>query len=299
VIRAWMMPVVVWVSLMAAPVVCEAAGAAEAGSAVAHPGNRAAVRYTVYFVGLGLIVGGVLFAIRMARRGMSLPVRDIAGLTVFDEAVARATEMGRPSLFTCGGTCEMRRIQLFASMPLLRHVASISGRLGNRLMVPVGFPETLPVHANAMRDGYLEADAIEEFRSDDVRFFPGGQFFFAMGAMGWMLREKPATCFYFGHWEADSLLFAETGQAIGAMQIAGTDQLYQIPFFVASCDYAVIGEEFWAASAKVSQDPQLLGSIGAQDLYKLTVLVLIINGVCLCFFQRFTGWFEWIRTCLK
>lgn len=279
------------------PVPAEDAGAAAGAEAVNH---HAAVRYLVYGIVLVVIVAGVLVAIGLARRGRSLPVREIAGLTVFEEAVARATEMGRPTLFTCGGTCEMRRVQLFASMPLLRHVAKLSGQLGNRLIVPVGFPETLPVHANAMRDGYLEADAPDLFRSEDVRFFPGGQFFFAMAAMGWMLKERPATCFYFGWWEADSLMFAETGQTIGAMQIAGTDQLYQVPFFVAACDYALIGEEFWAASAKISQDPQLLGSIGAQDVFKLVMLGLIVLGILACFVPALDGWMDQaVRAYLK
>jgi hypothetical protein len=268
------------------------AAAAESAGLSLTNGNHAAVRYAVYFVFLTLIVAGVLVSIQLARRGKALGVRDIPGLMVFEEAVARATEMGRPTLFTCGGMSEMRQVQLFASMPLLRHVAKLSGEFGNRLMVPVAYAETLPVHANAIRDGYLEANTLGEYRSEDVRFFPGGQFFFAMAAIGWMLKEQPATCFYFGYWEADSLMFAETGQTVGAMQIAGTDKLPQVPFFVASCDYTLIGEEFWAASAKISQDPQLLGSIGAQDIVKITLLLVIVVGLLLSLSPGLYNWLE-------
>jgi len=279
-----------------APATTEAA-ATQPAAAVneAARANKNLQRHAGYVTLLVLIVVGVLTGIGLARRGRSLPIRDIPGLMVFEEAVARATEMGRPTFFTCGGCCEIRRVQLYASMPLLRQVATLSAKLGNRLTVAVGFPETLPVHVNAVRDGYLQADAIDAFRSDDVRYFPGGQFFFAMAAMGWMLEERPATCFYFGWWEADSLMFAETGQTINAMQIAGTDELYQIPFFVAACDYTLIGEEFWAASAKVSQDPLLLGSLGAQDIFKLTLLALIVGGVLLCFLPQFAAWMDAVR----
>jgi hypothetical protein len=180
-------------------------------------------------------------------------------------------------------------------MPLLRQVAKLSAELGNRLIVPVGFAETLPVHTNAVREAYLEANALDSYRQDDVRFFPGAQFFFAMASLGWMLKEKPAACFYFGWWEADSLMFAETGQTINAMQIAGTDQLYQVPFFVAACDYTIIGEEFWAASAKISQDPQLLGSLGAQDLFKLAILAVLVLGVLACFHPAAVAFFEELR----
>ena len=255
-------------------------------------------RFATHATLLALIVGGVLVGIALARRGHALPIREIPGLSAFDEAVARATEMGRPSLFTTGGVCDIRRVQLYASMPLLRRVAGLSGELGNRLIVSVAYPETLPVHVNAIRDGYADVGMLEEDRADDVRFFPGGQFFFAMATMGWMLKEQPAACFYFGWWEADALMLAETGQTIGALQIAGTDQLPQVPFFVAACDYTIIGEEFWAASAKMSQDPGLLGSFGAQDLFKLAMLTAIVVGILLCQHDGIAGWVASVRDVL-
>ena len=260
--------------------------------------SRGDYRFAAHAALLMLIVAGVLAGIWLARRGRALPIRDIPGLTAFDEAVARATEMGRPSLFTTGGVCDPRRVQLYASMPLLRRVAALSGELGNRLIVPVAYAETLPVHANATRDGYIDAGALGNYRSDDVRYFPGGQFFFAMAAMGWMLKEQPAACFYFGWWEADSLMLAETGQTINALQIAGTDQLYQVPFFVVACDYTIIGEEFWASSAKMSGEPGLLGSLGAQDLFKLAIVSLMVVGMLLCQHSGLAAWMAALKKIL-
>ena len=46
----------------------------------------------------------------------------------------------------------------------------------------------------------------------------------------------------------ESLILAETGNTIGAIQVAGTAMPAQLPFFVAACDYTLIGEEFFAAS---------------------------------------------------
>jgi hypothetical protein len=65
------------------------------------------------------------------------------------------------------------------------------------------------------------------------------------------------------------------------MQIGGTARLYQIPFFAALCDYVLIGEEMFAAGAYVSGDPQQIGSIAAQDWYKLAALALGILGALL------------------
>ena len=88
---------------------------------------------------------------------------------------------------------------------------------------------------------------------------------------GLMVREKPAACFYMGSFFAESLILAETGNAIGAIQIAGTAQPAQLPFFVAACDYTLIGEEFFAASAYLSGEPGQIGSLKGQDIGKLVV----------------------------
>ena len=74
---------------------------------------------------------------------------------------------------------------------------------------------------------------------------------------------------------------AETGNTIGAIQVAGTAMPAQLPFFVAACDYTLIGEEFFAASAYLSEEPDQLGSLKGQDLGKVIVGIGIIIGVTL------------------
>jgi len=70
---------------------------------------------------------------------------------------------------------------------------------------------------------------------------------------------------------------------------AGTDSITQLPFFITSCDYTLMGEELYAASAYLSKDPLLLGSLRGQDWGKLIVIVMIILGVILQLIG--VGWF--------
>jgi hypothetical protein len=74
-------------------------------------------------------------------------------------------------------------------------------------------------------------------------------------------------------------MLAETGVVSGSIQIAGTDEIAQIPFFVVACDYTLIGEELFAASAYLGREPLLLGSLKAQDYAKAAVLVLALLGL--------------------
>jgi hypothetical protein len=78
---------------------------------------------------------------------------------------------------------------------------------------------------------------------------------------------------------------AETGAQTGAIQIAGSDSVLQLPFFVAACDYTLIGEELYAASAYLSREPLLMGSLKAQDYGKLIVFVILILFMLLSFFN--------------
>jgi len=96
-----------------------------------------------------------------------------------------------------------------------------------------------------------------------------------------MVREKPATNFFLGMFWAESLILAETGATTGAIQIAGTDAVHQLPFFITACDYTLIGEELYAASAYLSREPLLVGSLKGQDYGKLAVLFLVLIGSAL------------------
>jgi hypothetical protein len=74
------------------------------------------------------------------------------------------------------------------------------------------------------------------------------------------------------------LILAETGNSVGAIQIAGTARPAQLPFFVAACDFTLIGEELFAASAYLSGEPRALGSLKGQDVGKAIAMAAIVVG---------------------
>jgi len=76
-------------------------------------------------------------------------------------------------------------------------------------------------------------------------------------------------------------LLAETGHMTGAIQIAGTANPEQLPFFIVSCDYTLMGEELYAASAYLSGEPKLLGSLKGQDFMKVVIVVFILAAIIL------------------
>jgi len=229
----------------------------------------------------GLIVifvcGAVVLFISLAKRGRKLYVRPIPGLEAVDEAVGRATEMGRECLFV-PGIQDINDIQTVAGLTVLGRVATHIAEYDADLDVPTARSLVMTAARETVEASYLSAGRPDSFREDDIYYLTDEQFGYVAGVTGKMVRDKPAACFYMGAFYAESLLLAETGNAIGAIQVAGTAMPSQLPFFVAACDYTLIGEEFFAASAYLSGEPFQLGTLRGQDVGKLLGGALLLVG---------------------
>ena len=236
-----------------------------------------------------LIIGGVvIYYIGVARKGKELKVREIAGLSAVDEAVGRATEMGRSVLFV-NGILDINDIQTLAGITVLSRVARTAAEYGADLEVPTCRALVMTTARETVQEAYLAAGRPDSYNEDKIYYLTDEQFGYVAGVTGTMVRDKPAACIYMGAFYAESLILAETGNHIGAIQVAGTAMPSQLPFFVAACDYTLIGEEFFAASAYLSGDPQQIGSLKGQDMGKLVGGIGIILGVFLATLAVFFG----------
>ena len=219
----------------------------------------------------------IIFKVITSQTGKEPVIRRIPGLNAIDEAVGRATEMGRPVLMIPGP--QGLQIENLQALSIFSYIAKAVARFGNRSILPTADPVFNGVAEETIRDAYADSGRPELFNEGDVRYLTTQQFAYASGVAGILIREKPAASFLFGLFYAESLIFAETGQQVGAVQVAGTTETNQIPFLITACDYVIIGDEFYAASAYLSRNRTLLGSIVGQDYCKLILLGLIVLGV--------------------
>lgn len=232
----------------------------------------------------------ILLYTNWAKMGKELFVRKIPGIAAVEEAVGRATEMGKPVLFI-PGISDVEDIETIAGLSILGRVSKIIATYGTPLSVPVRYPMVLAAGQEVVEQAYLEAGHHDAYDQDTVRYVAGEQFAFTATVNGWMMREKPAANIYMGAFFAESLLLAETGNAAGAIQIAGTARPEQLPFFIAACDYTLMGEELYAASSYLSREPLLLGGLKGQDFVKSLIVIAIIISLILNFFDV-GGWFN-------
>lgn len=228
---------------------------------------------------LGVVVICLALVIYIYLAGKKeLFIRRIAGLEALDEAVGRATEMGKPVLYVTG-LADVDDIQTLAALSILSHVSKKTAEYDTSIIATTSRAVTFSAAQEVVRDAFTIAGRPDSFHIDSVQYISDDQFGYAAGVDGIMVREEPAANFYMGKFYAESLIFAETGHATGAIQIAGTAQPNQLPFFVAACDYTLIGEELFAASAYLSGDPLQVGSLRGQDVGKAIAMVLLIVSV--------------------
>lgn len=243
---------------------------------------------------------GIVFAfIQIAKRNPNLFIRKIGGLEAVDEAIGRSTEMDRP-VFFIHGLGAMGDLSTIASVNILSRAARRTAEYDTRIRVMNNDPIVTAVSQEVVQQAYMQAGRPDAYNPDDVSLVAYDQFSYVAAVSGNMVRERPGAIFLMGYFYAESLLLAETGASTGAIQVAGTDSYTQLPFFITTCDYTLIGEELYAASAYLSREPRLLGSLRGQDVGKAflmiamaAVSVLLTVGVALGL-----HW-DWLRNLLN
>jgi len=239
-------------------------------------------KVSIFFV--GLLVLFVLYNISRAGKNANIFIRRIAGLNAIDEAIGRATEMGRPVLMV-PGLGELNAISVQA-LNIFAHVTRTAARFGNPIRICCSQAPVFAVAQEIIRDVYTEEGFPERYDPDSVRFLSDRQFAFAAAVSGTILREQTAATFFMGEFFAESLIFAETANSVGAIQVASSTENTQTPFFIAACDYVLIGEEFYAASAYLTRQPVLVGSLIGQDWGKLLIIGTVLVGTLLTSCER-------------
>ncbi len=235
-------------------------------------------------IGIIIFFSLILYYISHARKGKKLFIRRIAGLDAVDEAVGRATEMGKPILYV-PGLSGVSDVATIAAINILSEVAKKTAQYETTLIVPNRDPIVYTVCREVVKEAYTSVGRPDVYKADNIFFITDSQFAYAAAVDGIMVREKPATNFFLGMFWAESLILAETGATTGAIQIAGTDSIYQLPFFITACDYTLIGEELYAASAYLSREPKLLGSLVGQDYGKIVIIAVVIVASALVLFS--------------
>ena len=226
----------------------------------------------------------ILYLVEYAKTH-EIKLKQLPAYEAIREAVGRSAELGRPVLCHCG----QRNLDhpyvaaTLAALSILSYVARLCAEYGVRLIVPTMLHTVYPIQVQRVREAYMEQGKIEEFNEDDIRFLSPHHQAYAAGTIAIMEREKVAANIMVGQWSGITLVIAETSARLGLFGVGGTDQTSNMPFFIPTMDYAIIGEEMYSLGTYIDMDPRETGTLFAKDLIKILFIVLIGLGIVMGF----------------
>jgi len=220
--------------------------------------------------------GTIGYCIMAAQKGQKIEIRPIAGFSAMEEAVGRAAEMGKPVHYTPGWAGLVAAT--FAGLEVLGEVTRLCAKYDVKLITSVSQPETYALAEQTMRSGYAEAGKPDAFKPEDCRFVSSDGIAAVTAVIGIMNRERIASNIMIGQFTVEALILAEAGNSVGALQIAGTTNMVQLPFFIVACDYTILGDEMMAAGAYFSQNSSHLGSLRGEDIVKAVCIAFALVG---------------------
>jgi hypothetical protein len=217
----------------------------------------------------------------LAKRGKKLALRRLKAVDFLDECVGRAAEMGGKIHVTTGGYGSLYSEyapQILAGISAMNYVVSKAAALDVPIIVTTCQPEVYSLCDALVSSIYKVKGKPENYKPEMVRFLSGSQFAYSSAVLGILHREKVVSNIIIGMFAAESLLIGWAGKLIGALQIGGTANTSQLPFFAVTCDELLIGEDIYALSAFLSGDVLQQSGIASEDLVKLALIAIIIVG---------------------
>ena len=118
---------------------------------------------------MAIVCGTIVACIELARRGWPIKIRRIAGLDAVEEAVGRATEMGR-SCFFIAGVQDLNEMQTVAGITVLSHVAKTTAEYDARLEMPTVRSLVMTTARETVRASYLAAGRPDSYVEDNIYY---------------------------------------------------------------------------------------------------------------------------------
>ena len=217
------------------------------------------------------------FTSQQAAKGKVPTIRKIPGLDAIEEAIGRSVEMGRPVYYPmgCAGFGDASTGGKMAALSLIGYSADLCAERGIKLITGTNKTSMIPMLDEVVSQAYEAHNASELYDISDIRWYPS-QMAYVAGTDTIFKHEKPGAMIMIDTWWAEALAFCEIGRRGGAFMIGGTDYRPYMPYFIATCDYALIGEEIFVASAYLSDDPTVKATVFAEDIMKFIVIGLTV-----------------------
>ncbi|MBN1683139.1 hypothetical protein JW865_06270 [Candidatus Bathyarchaeota archaeon] len=230
----------------------------------------------------------ILYYMDKASKGKPLPkIRTIAALEAIKEGIGRAVEIRKPVHFSFGAYGAYLTgdavSETVAAVGVLGYTAGQVAKLGARLIFHLPQqPYAIPLLEGAVDEAYMkEGKAGEWNKAADMRFYGYGTMVHTSAMASSMTADGVAMNVMVGRQTTIVYPAMEAAKLQGAINIGGTTRWTAMYIFALTCDYLFIGEEIYAAGAKVTENPYMIASIAVEEIMKYAAMGVVALALVL------------------
>ncbi|MBN1314135.1 MAG: hypothetical protein JXA42_01660 [Anaerolineales bacterium] len=220
----------------------------------------------------------LLFFTHWIKSGNPISIRPIRALQNLPFLTSQAVESGQKIHVSVGtgGISDIKTASTLAGLATLDYLAERGCGSGSPPSVTIADPMVLPAAQDSLRRAYVHHNRPDEFKLTQAEMIAPQPFAYATGAFTRLNSENIIANVMLGSFGPEVLLMAESGEQMGATQIAGADNPEAMAMLIATVDEPIIGEEIFAVSAYLNHLPAHLASLRTQDVMRLGIVAIII-----------------------
>jgi len=235
-----------------------------------------------------ILLGSSLYYMNKASRGEQLPnIRMIPAVAAIEEGVGRSLELDKPVHFGMSGTggrlYDAQAANNVAAFMILLYVAKLSARYGAKLIVHMpGYTESIAVIQGLVRQAYFEEGVPETLDSNaDLRYYGRTTTTLSQSIAISYARDGVGLNVLVGKWSSDCVAPLESSIREDGFNVGGTGTWIMTYAFAMMSDYFLLGQELFAASAKVSGNEYMISSVISEDIGKAFIIAIMVVGLIL------------------
>jgi len=228
-----------------------------------------------------LMIVYYVYWVMRSSSGKSIPqLRNFPAINAIEEGVGRSVEINKPVHYGLGDASRLggdRAAGTISSLNFLSHTAALCARMGAKLIVRISPNPHLYTQAEAIvTDAYMSEGKIEYLDKIYTLRYYGGSRGYMTGGIRDMTTLGVALNVTMGALSVETVWAYAICRSQGGMGVGGGSRWGMIFGLAMLADYALLGDEMYAASAKISGDRDMASSFIGGDWMKFSLVVLTI-----------------------
>ena len=225
-----------------------------------------------------VIVAVGLLILALVGRKSKKTLRNIPALADLQRAIGLSVEDGSRLHVSLGygSLLSPRGGSALAALTALRHIAERTSVSDRPPVASSGDPTLALLSQDTLQAGYTAAGAEELYVPTTGRLTGMSQFGFAAGAMPIVSDENVSANVMLGHFGPEAALLTVAAERANVITIGASNELSAQSILFAGSQDPLIGEELFATSAYLSDDPVHAASLTLQDILRWLIIAILL-----------------------